>query len=244
MATNLELTFKKENKMEQYREVLKKCALFKDIYNQDLNSLLSCLDSHTKIYKNDEYVFLAGDKIQHVGIVLEGALEILKENPAGNKHLIAFLGPSHIFAEGIVCTINRISPVSIRVKKNSVVLFIPYEKITKNCAHMCTYHNSLVKNMMMILGEKNFNLNTKLELLMMKGMREKLAAFLLTEYNNNQSLTFQIIPNRNELAEYLNVSRTSMCRELGRMKAENLIDYYQNSFKIQSLEKLKKSVFQ
>lgn len=230
--------------MQQYHEVLKKCALFKDFKDEEVGPLLSCLNCHTKVYKSDEFVFLSGDTIQHVGIVLDGALDLLKENPAGNNHLIAFLGPSHIFAEGIVCTNNRTSPVSIRVKRESTILFIPYERITKPCGHLCSYHTQIINNMMMILAEKNYNLNTKLELLMMKGMREKLAAYLLLESKYNNSTTFQIIPNRNELAEYLNVSRTSMCRELGRMKDETIIDYYQNSFKIISLNKLKECLYE
>ena len=77
---------------------------------------------------------------------------------------------------------------------------------------------------------------------MLKGMREKLAAFLLSEFQKAGSTTFRILPNRNELAEYLNVSRPSMSRELARMKEEGLIDYYQNSFRILKLEELKKSL--
>ena len=93
--------------------------------------------------------------------------------------------------------------------------------------------------MMMILGQKNYNLNTKIELLTLKGMREKIAAYLLTESKNSNSMNFQIVPNRNELAQYLNVSRTSMCRELALMKEQNMLDYYQNSFKILSIDALK-----
>ena len=92
----------------------------------------------------------------------------------------------------------------------------------------------------MLLGEKNRILNRKIELLALKGMREKLATYLLYEADKQNSQSFTIIPNRNELAEYLNVSRSSMCRELGRMKELGMIDYYQNSFKILSKEALTK----
>ena len=60
----------------------------------------------------------------------------------------------------------------------------------------------------------------------------KLAGFLLNEQRERGSNTFQVMLNRTELADYLNVSRTSMCRELSRMKDEGMIDYYGRSFKI------------
>lgn len=219
--------------------LLSKCALFKNVKEEDFGSLLSCLNSYTKNYKNDEYVFFAGNEINFIGVLLSGSAEIIKENLAGSRHIMAFLNPADIFAEGIVCTTERISPVTIRVKQDTKILFIPYERITRSCGNSCTFHIQLIQNMMMILGEKNYNLNNKIELLTLKGMREKIAAYLLTESKNNNSLNFQIVPNRNELAQYLNVSRTSMCRELALMKELKMLDYYQNSFKLIDIKALK-----
>lgn len=224
--------------MNEIHALLSKCPLFSNIKQTDYTSLLSCVNSYTKHYQNDEYIFFAGDTVNYVGIVLSGALELIKENPAGLKHILDFLGPSNLFGESIVCTQKRIATVTVRVKEDSKVLFIPYERIIKTCGNSCSFHHQIIKNMMMLLGEKNSHLNQKIEILMLKGMREKLAAFLLNEYQKHNSQTFQIIPNRNELADYLNVSRPSMSRELSRMKELGMIDYYQNSFKILSLERL------
>lgn len=225
--------------MEQFSTILAKCPLFTNINDNEYKILLSCINSYTKDFQNDEYILFAGDKINSIGIVLSGSIEIIKENLAGARNIIDFLGPSDIFAEGIVCTSERISPVTIRVKEDSKILFIPYERIIRTCSNSCNFHAQLTKNLIMLLGEKNFSLNHKIALLFLKGMREKLAAYLLNESQKQNSLSFQIIPNRNQLAEYLNVSRTSMCRELSRMKELKILDYYQNSFKILSLNALK-----
>jgi len=225
--------------MEKDFGLLSKCALFKNVKEEDIGNLLACLNSYTKNYKNDEYVFFAGNEVNHIGVLLSGSAELIKENFAGSRHIMAFLGQGQIFAEGIVCTKERLSPVTIRIKEDSKILFIPYERVTMSCGNSCTFHIQLIQNMMMILGEKNYSLNTKIELLTLKGMREKIAAYLLSESKDNNSMNFQVVPNRNELAQYLNVSRTSMCRELARMKEEEILDYYQNSFKILSIEALK-----
>ena len=46
--------------------------------------------------------FFSGNEINYVGIVLTGSVEIIKENLAGSRHILDFLGPSNIFGEGIV----------------------------------------------------------------------------------------------------------------------------------------------
>lgn len=218
--------------MEQYYPVLRNCALFRGIDEKDYAHLLDCLGIIMKSYDAQEYIFLAGDKVNYVGVVLNGVLEIVKENIAGNKHIIAFLGPSDLFAEGIVCTVSRISPVTVQANEPVKVLFIPYERVITSCGNSCSFHINLIQNMMVVLGEKNVHLNRKLELLTLKGMREKLASFLLGVSNERASNMFQVKLNRTEMADYLNVSRTSMCRELSRMRDEGLIDYYGQSFKI------------
>jgi CRP/FNR family transcriptional regulator, dissimilatory nitrate respiration regulator len=218
--------------MEKYYPIIRNCALFRNIGEKEFGSLMSCLGAQIRSFNEDDYVFLSGDEINSIGIILTGMIEIMKENLAGNKHILAILGPADMFAEGIVCTVRRISPVTVRVKEAAKILFIPYERVIKSCGSSCSFHIGLIQNMMVVLGEKNVNLNRKLELLTLKGMREKLASYLINEAGERGSSMFQIMLNRTELADYLNVSRTSMCRELARMKDEGMIDYYGNSFKI------------
>ena len=224
--------------MEQYYPILKRCALFRGIEESNYMDLLGCLDAQIKHFNEDEYIFFGGDKINRVGVVLSGTVEILKENLAGNKHIIAILDSSHLFAEGIVCTADRLSPVTAQAKEETNIMFIPYEKIIRSCGQSCSYHFGLIQNMMVVLGEKNISLNWKLELLTLKGMREKLASYLIKTSYENRSNTFQIPLNRSELSDFLNVSRTSMCRELTRMKDDGLIDLYGRSFKILDKEGL------
>lgn len=224
--------------MEQYYPILKKCVLFRGIEESNYKHLLGCMDAQVKNFEDEEYIFFAGDEINHVGVVLSGRVEILKENLAGNKHIIAVLDPSNMFAEGIVCTASRLSPVTTQVMDDAKVLLIPYGRIIRSCGEGCGYHIRLIQNMMMILGEKNVALNWKLDLLTLKGMREKLASYLIKTSIENGSKTFLIHLNRTELADFLNVSRTSMCRELTRMKDDGLIDLYGRSFRILDEERL------
>ncbi|MFV0466941.1 MAG: Crp/Fnr family transcriptional regulator [Lachnospiraceae bacterium] len=219
-------------------EILINCPLFTQIEPSDYHTLLTCIQARKKSFRADEFLFLNGEVVTNVGIVLSGTVELLKENAAGASHILDFLTPSQMFAEGIVSTGDKVSSVSVRAKTDCIVLMIPYERLLMTCGTSCGFHHRIIQNMVLLLGEKNRILNQKIDLLTIKGMREKLATYLLIEYHKNQNSTFEIVPNRNELAAFLNVSRTSMCRELARMKDLNMIDYYQNTFRILSKEAL------
>lgn len=228
--------------MTNYNHILKQCALFANIKEEQYPALLSCVNASKKNYEAGETLFFTGDEVNYVGVLLEGTLAINKENPAGITHLLDFVQPSQLFGEVIAGTKDRLSPVTVCAKESSLVLLIPYERIILTCGHACSFHHQIIKNMLTLVSEKNRKLNHKLEILALKGMREKLATYLLYESKRQGSLTFQILPNRSELAEYLNVSRSSMSRELGRMKDLGMIDFFQNSFKIISIDDLTNSI--
>lgn len=228
--------------MKEYYNILAECPIFKSFSYDDFSHILPCLNVSIKKYKAEDYIFLLGDTIDSISIVLSGTVEIIKENLIGNRHIIASLPPSSIFGEGIVCTAKRLSPVTAMTKTEATILNIPYQKIITTCEHACGFHVQLIHNMMLLLGEKNYLLNHKIDLLVLKGMREKLASYLLYEMVKTGSTRFEIPFSRNALAEYLNVSRPSMSRELADMKEEGILDYHLNSFHILSVDKLKQCI--
>lgn len=230
---------KGEMKMNIYISVLEKARLFKGIIPADLELLIKCLEGTVKKYESGACIIALEQEVGHIGIVLEGQVEIVKENVVGDRNIIAVLESGGLFAEGIVCTTKRLSPVTVRAKTKTNILMIPYERIIITCGKSCVFHSQLIRNMLTLLGEKNYALNHKIDFLILKGMREKIALYLLEEAKKHKSMAFHIVLNRNDLAEYLNVSRSAMSRELSRMKEEGLIDYYKNSFKIINEEALK-----
>lgn len=56
--------------------------------------------------------------------------------------------------------------------------------------------------------------------------------FLLSEGKEQDSSSFDITMNRNEMAEYLCVDRSAMSRELSKLQEEGIIQYKKNHFNI------------
>ena len=65
------------------------------------------------------------------------------------------------------------------------------------------------------------------------GLLDCIHARYLTRLSREQhNLTIAIPMNRNAMAEYLNVERSALSRELSNMKRIGIIDYHKNRFSL------------
>jgi CRP-like cAMP-binding protein len=96
--------------------------------------------------------------------------------------------------------------------------------------------------MLLIVSERALTLNRKLEYLTIRSMRTKIATYLLEQRKLTGKNTFVMPLKRNDLADFLNVSRTALSREMGRMRDDGLIDFYRSSVKLTDVERLIKIV--
>ena len=65
-----------------------------------------------------------------------------------------------------------------------------------------------------------------------KNIRTRVMKYLSHLAIEENSKIFTIPFNRQEMADYLNVERTALSKELSKMQKEGLISYYKNTFKI------------
>lgn len=214
--------------------------LFHDISAKDLGSMLNCLQPKVYTYKKNSYITIGGQPLTGLGILLTGEASVIKENLVGNRNVMTVLKAGNIFGEMIAFSNKHDWPASVFAHTPCSVIFLPPNKITGNCANACTSHTQLIKNMLSILSEKALLLNQKVEYLTIGSMRGKISTYLLEQYTLARNNVFNLPLNRNDLADFLNVSRTALSREMGRMRDDGLIEFYRTSIKIHDLETLKK----
>ena len=206
--------------------------LFYNMTHQDIESALQCVGAFMKEYKKDEFIFLEEDKVQCVGCVVEGSVQMIREDIWGNKTMLLTIDEKELFGETFVCGIDGVSAVSFVAKDETTVLFLPFDRVMHSCTSACAHHQKLVVNMVAVMAEKNARLISKIDILSKKTLREKIAAYLLSEASNHNSKYFTVPMGRVQLAEYLNADRSALTRELKLMKEEGFIDFEKNTFRI------------
>lgn len=210
---------------KDYLEVLRHVSLFKGMEDDGISGLLNCIKPHIYRFSKNEIIVSAGEKLKGVGVLLSGRADITKELSTGNRIILSKIAKGDIFAEVAAFSDREITVATVIASADSEVMFLPPERITQNCEKLCAAHNMIIGNLLTLLANKALVLNKKIEYLVIKSIRGKLCAYLLNMYRNTQKQELNIPFNRNELADYLGVSRPSMSRELGRMKEDGLIDY-------------------
>lgn len=213
-------------------KILERVSLFRGIEQDNLSGMLSCLGVVKKYYLKNQSIIHAGEEVTSLGIVLDGQVQIVKDDILGNRMIVAGLLAGDIFAETIVCAGLKESPVDVYACDNCSVLWVSIKRIITTCSNSCSFHNRLILNILELLATKNLYLNNKMEFLAKRTIREKIMTYLSFQKEMNQSSSFVIPLNRNEMADYLCVDRSALSRELSKLREEGAIEYNKNQFNL------------
>ncbi len=224
--------------LNEHIEAIVKSTLFKGIDKKELGLVMNCLCPRVSDYRKNEHIVLTGDSFIGLGLVLQGEATVIKENSAGKRIMMTILKQGDLFGEMIAFSHYSDWLASVQAQSDCTVMYLPKEKIISQCEHSCPWHRKLIENMLAILSEKALQLNKKVEYLTMKSIREKICTFLLDQYKMTGRATFMLPMNRNELADFLNVSRPSLSREMCKLRDEGVIDFHLATVRILDVKTL------
>ena len=143
--------------------------------------------------------------------------------------MLATLGEADIFAEALCCAGVEESPVSVLADTDAAVLLLGFSRILHTCPNSCTFHQTLIANMLQIVARKNLYLQGRMEIISMKSVRAKVLRYL-SALAAVHGRDFTAPHNREQMADYLCVERSALSHELMRMKQEGLIAYRKDRF--------------
>jgi CRP-like cAMP-binding protein len=206
--------------------------LFDGLARDEINELLQRLHGLIKHFPKSDYIYLAGDCIENLCVVLTGTVQMLKEDIWGEKSIIANLTAGSVFGESFLGRLGEKSVVSYFSVSESEVLMLPLEKLLSDNAYYSDAYRRLLCNIVSTIADNNTRLIEKNDILCRKTLRSKILAYLEQEAQMNGSKHFTIPFNRTDLANYLDADRSALTRELTRMKDEGLIDFTKNTFEL------------
>lgn len=218
--------------MEQYLFVLRNSPFFQGMTDQEILSVLHCVNGMTIQKEKDEYILRVGDSTEAMGLVLSGSVLSIQEDLWGHRNIVDRVGVGEYFAEPFAATPGAVLNVSVVVAENSEILLLNMNRLMQTCATACTHHNKLIRNLVSVMARKVLNLNSKITHMGKRSTRDKILSYLSAESMKQGKLAFDIPYDRQQLADYLCVERAAMSAELSKLRKEGYLKTNRNHFEL------------
>lgn len=216
--------------MKEFLPVLRSSVLLSGISEEELISMLACLDVKMKSYPKDAFLFRAGDTAESIGLVLSGTLLIIQEDVWGNRNIISKAAPRQTFAAAYACAPGSVMDVSVSAETPVTVMFLNVNRVMHTCPSACARHSRIILNLLGELAEKNLRFAEKLTHIGQRTTRAKLMSYFSAEAQRLGRCEFDIPFSRQQLADYLAVERSGLSLELGKMQREGILEFHKNHF--------------
>ncbi len=218
--------------MKKYIPILRRTKLFAGVSEDEVGTMLSCLDARLHEYKKGEYVLRQGEHLNHITVLVSGELHIQRDDYWGNRAIVNRIAVGEMFGEAYIAPESGALLNDVVAVEDSVAIFFDVRRVITVCSSACRFHAMVVQNLFFAISEKNRTLVQKLGHISQRTTREKLISYLSEEAKRQNSASFTIPFNRQQLADFLSVDRSAMSNELCKMRDDGLLEFEKNQFKL------------
>ena len=205
--------------------------LFKGLTLEQIEDMKNKHCMTEKKYKKNSFIFRAGDIVHEIGIVLEGSINIEMIDMWDNKSILSNIDVGQIFAESYALC-NEPMMVDAVATKDSTILRLNMRQIFAPINNSASWYNTFTYNLLVLSTRKNLTLSTRIFCTSSKSVRGRVLTYLSNQSIKHNNTEFQIPFNRQQMADYLNLDRSALSKELGKMQDEGIITFNKNSFKL------------
>lgn len=212
------------------QKLLRSMDLFSDFTDEELVEVSALLRVQRKSYVKGERILQAGDLTNEMGYVMRGSVHIESNDFWGNRQILDNVAVGEFFAETFAYLPDEVLLVDVTANEPSEILFLNLAILNDPAIPECTCMVKLLRKLLVILAQKNLVLSRRNFHTAPKTIRQRVMAYLNTVAIHRESASFEIPFDRQQMADYLNVERTALSKELGRMEREGLINFHKSSF--------------
>ena len=215
--------------MNSMVNLLSENILFKNIPKEKILCILNSPACYVKSFGSEMNIYEVGEKINSAGIILDGVVDIIHTSINGDESIVNRLTKGQTIGSSFSCVSDINNLNYIRSVTSSTVLFINIHKLLRECNSIYDCHLCLCENIMYLIAQSNIVLNTKIQILSQKTLRDKIITYfeILSIQKGSNQITIPF--NREQLASYLGSERSSVCRELSKLKDDNIISINGNN---------------
>jgi len=163
-------------------------------------------------------------------IILEGEISVQKIDENGNTLKISTFSVGEILGANLLFSSRNFYPMTTIAKTNTTVLLLN-KSIVLGLGQLSS---TFMTNLLCAISDRTLILTDKIDAISLKTIRQRISDFLKYEYYYQHSDIIKLRFSKKELAERIGVQRSSLSRELAKMRDDGLVDFDSKTIKIKS----------
>lgn len=207
--------------MKQYIGLIEKSLLLGCFSIEEVHAYLKDGCFRISNYGKNNIIHFAGEVCLKLEIILSGHVSVERIDDGGNLMTIAAFNGDEILGGNLLFSKKPYYPMTITANQPTVILEIDKE-------HLLTLFSdnpAFLRSYLEFVADHTTILGDRIRHYANKTIRECITAYLVNERQKQNSDIIRIPITKKALAERMGVSRTSLSRELAKMKKDGLIRY-------------------
>ena len=222
--------------IKNYLSILRLTELFDGFSTEELLNLFKTHNYIISKYNKGSIIHFESEKCNYWDIILKGQVFVQKIDEKGNVLTITEFKVGDSIGGNLLFSRYPYYPMSVVAKSDAEILHIPKDFVLQ----LCQTSQDFLIQFLTCISDKTAILTSKIKSISMKSIKESIIEFLNYEYYSQKSKEIKLNMTKKELAERLGIQRTSLSRELNKMKKDGLIDYNTHSITICDFDIIRK----
>lgn len=202
--------------------------LFSCFTKEELLSFLSSPGASINEYGKNEIIHIQNEKCTATDIILDGKLSILKINEKGDVLTIGTFTNGDILGANLLFAKSNYYPMTVTSNTKSVLLRINKDLILDMGKRNMDFMVGFIEE----ISDKALILTEKIDSISFKTIRQKIIDYLKYEQSLQGSTSIKMSLTKKELSERFGIERTSLSRELNKMRKEGLLNFNSKTINI------------
>ena len=187
----------------------------------------------TKSYPRHAVILHAGAQVHALGVVLRGTVHIENLDLWGSKSILSSISAGQAFAETYAFCGEALM-VDAVAAEHCEILFLHTAALT-DARIKPALQDKLLRRLLAVSMRKNLSLSQRIFCTTPKTVRGRLLTYFSAQAARCGRMAFEVPFNRQQMADYLNLDRSALSKELCKMRDEGLLTFEKNRFALNEL---------
>ncbi|HCJ57484.1 MAG TPA: Crp/Fnr family transcriptional regulator [Clostridiaceae bacterium] len=207
--------------IKECTNLLRANPLFRNLSDEEIKHIISGNSYRIGKYKKGSVLYFQNEKCSTSDLMLSGSVVVQSINDDGNVLTVSEFSKGDIIGLNLLFSQKDHYPMTIIAKSDSTILHMKKEIILE----LSMKNKNFLLMLLQYLSDRSVFLTDKIKLISGKSIRQLILDFLAFECHVQGSNRIKLTITKKELAERFGIQRTSLSRELQKMREEGMIDY-------------------